>query len=78
MARIVKFSVVDEKGVGAGGQRVSTGEHEVTTTSAGMAQALLEDDVVTTITVNGVKAYEGPVAALKPLEVFTIAGERRA
>jgi hypothetical protein len=75
MGRVVKFSVVDAKGVGVGGQTVTAGEASVTTTGAGAAQALL-DDGHTVITVNGVKAYEGPVGDLRPVEVFSTAGKR--
>ncbi|MEZ4263674.1 MAG: hypothetical protein R3B36_31565 [Polyangiaceae bacterium] len=75
MGRLVKFSVVDGNGAGVGGQTVVAGEASVTTNVSGLGQALLEDGS-TVITVNGVKVYEGPVAALKPLEVFTTAGKR--
>lgn len=75
MGRIVKVSVVDTKGAGAPGQKVALGDAAVTTNQGGLGQALLEDgDIV--ITVNGVKAYEGPVADLRPTEVFTVAGAR--
>jgi hypothetical protein len=75
MGRLVKFSVVDAKGAGVGGQTVVAGAAAVTTNGSGMGQALL-DDGTTVITVNGVKVYDGPVEALKPLEVFTTAGKR--
>jgi hypothetical protein len=76
MGRVIKFSVVDGAGVGASGQLVVAGGFELTTGSGGLAQALL-DDGPTTIKVNGVVAYEGPTAELKPLEVITTAGVRR-
>lgn len=75
MGRIVKFSVVDGNGAGVGGQNVVAGDASLTTGSAGVVQALL-DEGSTVITVNGVKAYDGPVDGLKPLEVFTTAGKR--
>lgn len=76
MAKIVKFSVVDGSGTGVAGQKVMAGDLEYTTTTSGMAQALL-DDGNTVIKVNGNKAYEGPVAGLQATEVFTVAGERK-
>lgn len=75
MGRIVKVSVVDGKGTGVGGQTVVIGESTLSTTGAGTAQALLEEGD-TVITVNGKKAYEGPIAELKPLEVFATDGRR--
>ena len=75
MGKVVKFSVIDAKGAGAGGQTVVAGDASVTTTAAGVAQALL-DEGDTVILVNGVKAYEGPVANLKPMETFTVSGQR--
>lgn len=75
MGRIVKFKVVDAKGDAAAGQNVVAGEVGLTTTAGGAAQALL-DDGNTTISVNGIKAYDGPVSDLRALEVFTIAGKR--
>jgi len=75
MGRVVKFSVVDASGAGAGGQTVVAGDASLTTTSAGAAQALLEDGD-TVITINGVKVYDGPVANLRPVEKFTTAGTR--
>ncbi len=75
MGRVVKFSVVDAKGAGAAGQTVVAGDAELTTGSAGLVQALL-DDGNTVIKVNGVKAYDGAVADLRPLEVFTATGQR--
>jgi acyl CoA:acetate/3-ketoacid CoA transferase alpha subunit len=77
MGRIVKIRVVDAMGTGAAGQSVMAGEFELTTSSEGITQALL-DDGQTTITVNGVKAYEGSADALRPIEVFTAKGERVA
>ena len=77
MSKIVKFSVVDASGAAAPGQKVTAGDVELTTSSSGLAQALL-DDGNTVIKVNGVQGYEGPVAGLKSVEVFTTAGERRA
>lgn len=76
MGKVVKISVVDGAGVGVGGQAVQAGGFDLTTTSAGLTQALL-DDGRTVITINGVKAYEGDVEGLKSLEVFTISGERK-
>jgi hypothetical protein len=75
MGRIVKISVVDATGTGAAGQSVVAGDFELTTSSDGITQALL-DDGQTTITVNGVQAYQGPADALRPVEVFTAKGER--
>ncbi len=75
MGRIVKFSIVDAAGVGAAGQKVTAGDFELTTTSTGAAQALL-DDGPTTVTVNGVTVFEGRVEDLRALEVFTATGER--
>lgn len=77
MGKVVKFSVVDDAGVAASGQKVNAGDFELTTGSNGLAQALL-DDGHTVIRVNGVLAYEGTVDALRPMEVFTTGGERRA
>ena len=80
MGRIIKFSVVDAKGTGVGGQTVSLGGVEMTTSAVGMAQMLIDEEDVpnTFIAVNGVRAWEGPVAQLKPLEVLTISGQRQA
>lgn len=75
MGQVVKISVVDAAGAGAAGQSIMAGDFELTTSSTGLAQALL-DDGDTTIKVNGVMAYQGPVAGLRPLEVFTAKGER--
>lgn len=76
MGRVVKFTVVDAGGAGASGQKLRAGEVELVTTSSGQAQALL-DDGTTVIMLNGKKVYEGPVEALRPVEVFTTSGERR-
>jgi hypothetical protein len=76
MGKLVKFSVVDAAGAGAAGQRVRAGDVELETGATGLVQALL-DDGSTVIAVNGTKVYEGPVAALRPVEVFTTTGERR-
>lgn len=80
MGRIIKFSVVDSSGAGVSGQTVSLGGVEMTTSATGMAQMLIdEEDVPSTfIAVNGVRAWEGPVTQLKPLEVLTTAGQRRS
>ena len=51
------------------------GDFELTTSASGVVQALL-DDGDTTIKVNGVTAYHGPVDALRPMEVFKSTGER--
>ncbi len=75
-AKVVKFSVVDASGAGVSGQKLLIGGLEYLTSGNGMAQALLEDGN-TLITVNGAKAYEGPVASLQPIEVFTVGGERK-
>jgi len=75
MGRVVKFSVVDANGSGIGGQTVIAGDASLTTNASGVAQALL-DEGSTIISVNGLKAYDGPVAALRPLEVFTTTGKR--
>lgn len=77
MAKIVKFNVVDASGAGAAGQKLVAGNVELTTAANGFAQALL-DDGTTVIHVNGVKVYEGPVEALRPVEVFTTSGQRKA
>lgn len=76
MAKIVKFTVVDGSGAGVSGQKIIAGSTEYTTGGNGMAQALL-DDGNTVIQVNGAKAYEGPVASLQPMEIFTVSGERK-
>lgn len=76
MAKVVKFSVVDASGAGMSNQKIIAGEVEITTGAAGMAQALLEDGN-TVIKVNGNKAYEGPVANLQQIEIFTPSGERK-
>ena len=68
MGKIVKFSVVDAAGAAAAGQKVIAGTIELTTGSTGFAQVLL-DDGATMISVNGVKAYEGSVEELRPVEV---------
>ncbi|MCA9576111.1 MAG: hypothetical protein R3B40_23835 [Polyangiales bacterium] len=75
MGRVVKISVVDAAGAGASGQSVMAGDFELTTSASGVVQALL-DDGDTTIKVNGVTAYHGPVDALRPMEVFKSTGER--
>lgn len=75
MGRVIKLSVVDANGAGVAAQKLVVGNDELATGSAGLAQVLLEDGA-TVIKVNGVKAYEGPVSALEPLETFTIAGQR--
>lgn len=75
MGRVVKFSVVDGKGTGVAGQSVTAGDSSISTSASGLGQALL-DDGDTVIQVNGVKVYEGPVADLKPLEVFSTDGRR--
>jgi len=77
MGRIVKFSVVNEAGAGEAGQTIKAGDSEVTTGASGLAQVLL-DDGDTVVTINGKEVYRGSVTALKPLEVFTTAGQRRA
>jgi hypothetical protein len=76
MAKVVKFSVVDASGAGLSNQKILAGDVEITTGATGMAQALLEDGN-TVITVNGTKAYEGPVANLQSTEVFGSGGERK-
>jgi hypothetical protein len=76
MAKLVKFTVIDANGAALGGQKLVAGGSELTTSSAGLAQALL-DDGTTQISLNGKVVYEGPVDALKPLEVITSAGQRR-
>ena len=75
MGRLVKFSVVDGNGAGVGGQVVVAGDVSLTTIASGLAQALL-DEGNTVITINGVRAYDGPSGDLKPTEVFTTAGQR--
>lgn len=75
MGRVVKFSVVDANGAGVAGQTVHVGDDKLSTSSAGQAQVLLEEGQ-TSIKVNGVKAYDGPVSGLKPLETFTTTGQR--
>jgi hypothetical protein len=77
MGKVIKFSVVDGAGAGVLGQKVVAGDSECVTGLNGMAQALLEEGN-TVITVNGKKAYEGPVDSLQPLEVFTVSGQRKA
>lgn len=75
MGKVVAISVVDGSGAGAPGQTVMAGDFELTTGSDGTARALLTDDD-TTIKVNGVTAYQGPVDALRSVEVFTAKGQR--
>lgn len=74
--KVVKFNVVDASGAAAVGATIGMGNTEVKTAAGGIAQMLLDDgDVV--LTVNGKKAYEGPVDDLKPVETFTTAGARQ-
>jgi hypothetical protein len=77
MAKLVKFNVVDGAGASAAGQKLIAGGLELTTGDNGFAQALL-DDGTTQIALNGKVVYDGPVDALKSVEVFTLAGQRRA
>ena len=77
MGKVVRFTVVDATGAVAAGQTILAGDVELTTTSQGVAQALM-DDGNTVIKVNGVKAYEGAVEALKSVETFTTSGQRQA
>jgi hypothetical protein len=76
MGRVVRFSVVNESGAPAPGQTIASASFEVTTNVDGQAQALLDDED-TSITLNGVVIYKGPIEALKPREEFTTTGERR-
>jgi uncharacterized membrane protein len=75
MGRVVKLSVVDANGTGVAAQSLMVGDDQLATSKAGLAQVLLEDGAIV-IKVNGVRAYEGPVADLKPLETFTTTGKR--
>lgn len=75
MGKLVKFNVVDGTGAAAAGQTVIAGTTELKTGTSGIVQALL-DDGDTKITVNGVVVYEGPVASLNAVEMFTTKGTR--
>lgn len=75
MGKIVKVKVVDAAGSALSNQNVSVGADELITGMAGMIQVLL-DDGNTVVKVNGKQVYEGPVAGLQPIEVFTHTGGR--
>jgi hypothetical protein len=77
MGRVVKFNVVNDAGQGASGQKLLVNEAELTTGANGLAQALIDDGDVK-IHLNGVEVFQGPSASLKPMEVISTSGARRA
>ncbi len=80
MAKVVQFHVVEAAGakaVAGAKVTVSGSATEQVTNQDGVAQMLLDDGKVT-IQINGAPGYKGPVASLKPKEVFTLTGQRLA
>ena len=80
MAKVLQLQVVEAagaKGVAGAKIGVSGSTTEQLTNQDGVAQLLLDDGEVT-IQINGAPGYKGPVASLKPKEVFTKTGQRLA
>ena len=80
MAKVLQLQVVEAAGAkGVAGVKISVSGSttDQLTNQDGIAQLLLDDGEVT-IQINGAPGYKGPVASLKPKEVFTKTGQRLA
>jgi hypothetical protein len=80
MAKVIQFQVVEAaggKGVPGAKIKIDGAATEQVTNQDGVTQMLLDDGDVA-IQINGAPGYKGPVASLKPKEVFTKTGQRLA